>query len=124
MITGVVKELPNKVSVRGHTDSSPYGKDATYTNWELSADRANASRRVMLGAGYDSSKVENVQGKADREPLNPKDPAADSNRRISLILLKQSLTSKGGKAAKGRPVAPSPKKPEPKKREEGVIYFP
>lgn len=124
MITGVIKDLPNKLSIRGHTDSSPYGKDATYTNWELSADRANASRRILLASGYEVTKIENVQGKADREPLDPKDPAADRNRRITLMLLKQSLTGGAAKANAGKPLPSAAPKPEPKKREEGVIYFP
>ena len=128
MITGVIKDLPNRISIRGHTDSSPYGKDATYTNWELSADRANASRRVMLASGYDATKVENVQGKADREPLDAKDTASPRNRRISLIILKQSIVAAAKKSTE--PVknpssgTTAPTAPEPKKREEGVIYFP
>ena len=125
MITGAVKDLPNKISIRGHTDSKPYGKDALYTNWELSSDRANASRRVMLGSGLDIARIENVQGKADIEPLVANDPAAARNRRISIILLKQSLVAglhKKIEIKKPTPGAPAP--PEPKKKEEGVIYFP
>ncbi len=125
IITKVIKDLPNKISIRGHTDSKQYGKDAAYTNWELSADRSNASRRVMLGAGFDTAKIENVQGKADREPLLPAEPDSARNRRISIILLKQSLVA-GAKRSEERyknkkPGAPAP---EPKKHEEGVIYFP
>ena len=127
LITETIKTLPNKISIRGHTDSVPYGKGAIYTNWELSSDRANASRRVMLAAALDIAQVENVQGKADREPLMKDDPAAAPNRRVSVILLKQSLvaglkkkdgtsTGKGGKK--------KPEKPKPRQREEGVIYFP
>jgi chemotaxis protein MotB len=126
MITQAVSNLPNKLSIRGHTDSKPYGTGALYTNWELSSDRANASRRVMLGAGLDIARIENVQGKADREPLLANDPANPRNRRISIILLKQSLV-----AGLKKPVNPKPSSsgkssapPEPKKKEEGVIYFP
>ena len=130
MITGVIKDLPNKISIRGHTDSTPYGKDASYTNWELSADRANASRRVILAAGYDTTKIENVQGKADREPLDAKDTTSPRNRRISLIILKQSLVAAAkraqenmnSKASTGNTTTPPA--PQPKKHEDGVIYFP
>ena len=127
MITGIIKDLPNKISIRGHTDSMQYGKDASYTNWELSADRANASRRVMLESGYETTKVENVQGKADREPLDIKDPSSARNRRISLIVLKQSLVATAKRAEenfKKNTAAPTPAAPEPKKHEQGVIDFP
>ncbi len=130
VITQVIQSLPNKISIRGHTDSRPYGKDNTYGNWELSADRANASRRVMLGRGIgmnlEPTRIENVQGKADREPLVPNDPASARNRRISIILLKQSISPGLDKPvpsnAVPRPQAPAT--PQPRKREEGVIYFP
>ena len=125
VVAGVIKDAPNKVSVRGHTDSKPYNKDASYGNWELSSDRANASRRILLTGGLETARVENVQGKADREPLDPNDPSAARNRRISIILLKQSLVA-GAKRAedKFKNRKPGAAKPEPKKREEGVIYFP
>lgn len=125
IITGVIKDLPNKISIRGHTDTKPYGKDASYTNWELSADRSNASRRVMLEAGLPTTKVEDVQGKADREPLVQSDPDSARNRRISIILLKQSLIQDAQRnAEKLKNKKPAPEKPKTKKREEGVIYFP
>jgi chemotaxis protein MotB len=126
LVGQAVRDLPNKISVRGHTDSKPYGKDAAYTNWELSSDRANASRRVMLDNGVALTRVENVQGKADREPLKPNDPEAAQNRRISVILLKQSLFPgiKKTPAPAGIPAPKAPDAPQTKKREEGVIYFP
>jgi chemotaxis protein MotB len=92
-ITEIIKPMPNEISVRGHTDSTPYGPDATYTNWELSADRANASRRVILGAGLPADRLNNVVGKADTEPLFAQTPNDPRNRRISIILLKEELTN-------------------------------
>ena len=126
LIAKVVQDLPNKISIRGHTDATPYGKDAAYTNWELSSDRANASRRVMLASSLDVARLENVQGKADREPLIPEDPTNAKNRRISIILLKQSLAAAAAskEKRKANQKVNEPQKPEPKKREEGVIYFP
>ncbi len=125
LVTSVVKPLPNKISVRGHTDSTPYGKDAIYTNWELSADRANASRRAMLADELPLERIENVQGKADREPLVPSDLSNARNRRISIILMKQSITSGIKKPAPVKKTrwSGSPLR-ELKKQEEGVIYFP
>lgn len=130
LVVGVIKDLPNKISVRGHTDSKPYTRGATYGNWELSSDRANASRRVLLDGGLDIARVENVQGKADRENLDVNDPFSARNRRISIILLKQSLVAgvPQDEAAKARAKAEAERRrkrePELRKREEGIIYFP
>mgnify|MGYP000238769397 CR=1 FL=1 len=92
-IATIVKSTPNDISVRGHTDSVPYGAGADYTNWELSSDRANASRRVILDAGIPMERVNNVVGKADTDHLLPDDPNNAQNRRISIILLKEELTN-------------------------------
>lgn len=120
LIADVIQGMPNKISIRGHTDSIPFGKKNNYTNWELSADRANASRRVLLEGGLDIDRIENIQGKADREHLVPDQPNSARNRRISIILLKQSLVKGLKKSSRsGGGTAP-----QPRKREEGVIYFP
>ncbi len=92
MVSGIIKKMPNQISVRGHTDSSPYSNGANYTNWELSADRANASRRVLIQDGVEGKKLSNVVGKADTEHLKPAAPTDPQNRRISIILLRDSLT--------------------------------
>ncbi|MDY0028330.1 MAG: flagellar motor protein MotB [Pseudobdellovibrionaceae bacterium] len=92
MVADIIKSMSNQISVRGHTDSVPYAKGADYTNWELSADRANASRRVLLEAGIEKKKLSNVVGKADTEHLKPEAPNDPQNRRISIILLRESLT--------------------------------
>jgi chemotaxis protein MotB len=117
MIAKVVAELPNRLSVRGHTDSAPLNKP-NYSNWELSADRANVSRRILEGAQLDPLRIENVQGRAERDPLLPNDPASARNRRISIVILKQKLAP-GVK--KRKPTIPLP---PVHKKEEGVIYFP
>jgi chemotaxis protein MotB len=87
-----VATLPNEISIRGHTDSVPYAANAKYTNWELSTDRANSSRRVLLDGGLPITRINNVVGKADTDHLKPDQPTDASNRRISIILLKQELT--------------------------------
>ncbi len=79
-------KLPNKISIEGHTDSQPYSGGANYTNWELSTDRANASRRLMQQHGLRADQVAQVRGFADQQPRNAKDPSDPSNRRISLIV--------------------------------------
>jgi len=95
-LAGELGKLPNKISIEGHTDSQPYSGGANYTNWELSADRANASRRLMQQHGLRGDQVAQVRGFADQQPRNAKDPADPSNRRISLIV--QYLEKKGGPA--------------------------
>lgn len=87
-VAGVIEKLPNKISVRGHTDSVPYGAGADYNNWDLSADRANASRRALTASGLNPERIKNVVGKADTDHLFVDDPTSPQNRRISIILLR------------------------------------
>jgi chemotaxis protein MotB len=79
-------KLPNKLSIEGHTDSTPYSPSATYGNWELSSDRANAARRVMQANGIGSGQVTQVRGFADQRLRKPDAPLDPANRRISLIV--------------------------------------
>ncbi len=78
--------LPNKLSIEGHTDSTPYAPSAAYGNWELSSDRANAARRVMQGNGVRADQVTQVRGFADQRLRKPDSPLDPCNRRISLIV--------------------------------------
>ena len=87
VVTRAVADLDNKISIRGHTDSLPYAQGANYDNWRLSADRANATRQVMVAGGLKPSRVAEIVGRADADPVPGTDPAAPSNRRISIILL-------------------------------------
>lgn len=90
LVGQAIRDLPNEVSVRGHTDGTPFADGAQYDNWELSADRANASRRALLDAGLSSERVANVVGKADTDHLFPDAPEGPQNRRISIILLREA----------------------------------
>jgi len=83
----VLNEVPNKLGISGHTDSTPYHSDAGYSNWELSADRANASRREMVLGGLQDDKVLRVVGLASAAHLDAKDPFSPINRRISIIVM-------------------------------------
>ena len=83
----VLNEVPNKVGLSGHTDSTPYYSEAGYSNWELSADRANASRREMVQGGLGEDKVLRVVGLASAAHLDRKDPFNPINRRISIIVM-------------------------------------
>ncbi|RYH13176.1 MAG: chemotaxis protein MotB, partial [Alphaproteobacteria bacterium] len=82
----VIDNLPNQITIAGHTDSAAPSR-AGYSNWELSADRANAARRILEKAGIESDRVFQVSGKGDREPLYPDDADMPANRRISITLM-------------------------------------
>lgn len=88
-VAQAIKSIPNRISISGHTDASPYANNRTFGNWELSTERANASRRVLRDAGVDESRFESVVGRADNELFNKADPKSEENRRISIVLLHQ-----------------------------------
>jgi len=87
----ILDKVQNKISVTGHTDATPYGVGATYTNWELSADRANAARRALLEGSYPEGKVATVQGMGSAAPLVVDKPGEPINRRIAIIVLKKAV---------------------------------
>ena len=85
-VAPILMRLPQSVSIAGHTDSAPYhGGDRS--NWDLSADRANATRRLLVEAGLPEARVRSVSGVADRDPLLPDDKLAAANRRIAITVL-------------------------------------
>jgi len=87
-LTKVLNEVDNKLTLSGHTDATPYASGATgYSNWELSADRANASRREMMAAGMKETKVLRVVGLASSVPMKEDDPYAAVNRRIAIVVM-------------------------------------
>ena len=96
-VSEIISTLPNQIEITGHTDSKQFAPGSTYTNWDLSSDRANASRRVLVANGIDEKRIDEVVGKADREPL-AEDPADPTNRRISIIL--KHLSATGDEAKK------------------------
>lgn len=84
----VLNEQTNKITLSGHTDATLYPRgDKSYSNWELSADRANASRRELIAGGMQDKKVLRVMGVAASMHLNQEDPHAAINRRISIVVL-------------------------------------
>ncbi len=100
---GQLNEVENKISLSGHTDAAPYFLgDRGYSNWELSADRANASRRELVAGGIAENKIIRVVGVASSIPLNVNDPLDPANRRISIVVLNKKtedmITSEGSMA--------------------------
>jgi chemotaxis protein MotB len=88
IITRVVRRFPNKVAISGHTDAEPATPGSNVTNWELSGERANAARQVMVRSGLDPNQINSVVGRADTDPLYPADPNSPRNRRVSILLVK------------------------------------
>jgi chemotaxis protein MotB len=92
LLASELKTLPNSLLIEGHTDATPYSNDGGYSNWDLSADRANSARRLMQADGVRTDQVTQVRGYADqmlRVKTNPTDP---SNRRISILVKNDSET--------------------------------
>ena len=82
--------LHEKVAIAGYTDATPYAGGAGRTNWDLSADRANATRRILTEAGLPDGRVKDVTGHGDRDPLLPASPEAAPNRRIAILLIRSA----------------------------------
>lgn len=86
LVGAELARLRHSVVIEGHTDAARYTADANYGNWELSADRANAARRILEAAGVEPTRVREVRGYADTQLRVPGDPLAPANRRISILL--------------------------------------
>lgn len=90
-VSRVVNQLPNRVSISGHTSArAGSGVASTAGDWTLSAQRANAAREILQGAGVDADRVFQVAGKAGSDPLYPDDPSLAGNRRIAIVLLREA----------------------------------
>jgi len=95
-VSKILIKLPNRVSISGHTDANPVEGRPGYSNWELTADRANAARRILTKAGLSNDRIYQVVGKADSEPLFPEDPYMAANRRLSIVLLREASVTPPG----------------------------
>jgi len=87
----ILATIPNKIEITGHTDSSPYRRKKRYGNWELSADRANSTRRLLEECGVSNDRFDEVNGRADKNLLNKEKPTSPENRRVSITILYNSL---------------------------------
>lgn len=87
-IGALLNQVPNKISLSGHTDAAPYSSgEKGYSNWELSADRANASRRELIAGGMEESKIVRIVGLSSAVLFDKKEPLNPVNRRISIIVM-------------------------------------
>lgn len=112
-IASVLNDVPNSISLSGHTDAAPYsGGDRGYSNWELSADRANACRRQLVVGGIDDGKILRVVGLGSAVLFDPLDPLNPINRRISIIVMnkqaEEAVRNEDMKLA--APIEPTPTK--------------
>ncbi|MGY3264112.1 flagellar motor protein MotB [Lysobacter sp. HA35] len=109
-----VDQVPNRVAITGHTDTAQYAAKIGYSNWELSAERANAARRALIEGGMREEKLARVVGLSSSVPFNRNDPADARNRRISLVVLSQEAERIAAEsdeprlAGDGRPNDPPP----------------
>ena len=112
-----INRVPNRISLSGHTDDATYSTDHHYSNWELSADRANAARRALIQGGLDSNKITEVVGLAAAVPLDKTHPGNPINRRISILV----MTKKAEEAALSQGIASSVGKPAPAASAAGPV---
>jgi chemotaxis protein MotB len=93
-IATIINKVPNKISLTGHTDATPFRSFRGYTNWELSSERANASRRALVKGGLSPEKVAKVVGLSSTALFDKKNPRSPINRRISLIVMNKQTEDK------------------------------
>jgi chemotaxis protein MotB len=101
LLAAQLGKAPNRLSIEGHTDAKPFTGKRSYSNWELSADRANAARRLMQQSGLRADQVSQVRGFADQRLRNAIEPLDPSNRRISIIVQTLGNDSSEGKLSGG-----------------------
>jgi len=114
----LMNQVPNRISISGHTDSKPFaGGLGGYSNWELSADRANSARRELINGGIESAKVLRVVGLGSSAPFDKDNPANPMNRRITIMVLNKKaaeiVASDGGSLDIHRPSDIAPSQLEP-----------
>ena len=93
VVTTSFNTFENDLKISGHTDNRQYRNGAGYDNWNLSADRANTARRLLVESGIAVDRIREVSGRADTDPLITEDPSAPQNRRISITILTEDLNS-------------------------------
>ncbi|WP_448205549.1 flagellar motor protein MotB [Azospirillum sp. sgz302134] len=89
-VAKALAKLPNKLSISGHTDGTPFTSGMGRDNWDLSVERANATRRALTAGGIPENRIQDVVGRADRELLVPDQPGNPRNRRVSMVLLRET----------------------------------
>jgi chemotaxis protein MotB len=115
-ISKIINQVPNRISITGHTDGKPYQNRLGYSNWELSSERANAARRALLGGGMQDDKIGRVVGLAASVLFDQQNPLNPTNRRISIIVMNketEAAIQSGEKSAAPVPAAAAETAPQP-----------
>jgi chemotaxis protein MotB len=113
-LSSLINDIPNRISLSGHTDAKPYaGGERGYSNWELSADRANTSRRELVAGGIADDKIIRVVGQGSAVNFDKADPMNPANRRISIIVLNQKAERRILEIADPEAAAPEKLAPAP-----------
>lgn len=119
VLSGELKQVPNRISLEGHTDAQPYADHAAYDNWELSSDRANEARREMKADGIRSGQVSEVRGFADQQLRIPDKPYDPANRRVSIVVLSPQASTKPARKLESQ--APNAKQADQPEQSAGQI---
>ena len=114
LIGSVLGDVPNRLTLEGHTDAQPFGSgERGYSNWELSADRANSSRRELIAGGLPDVRVLRVQGLSSSQPMENTDPLSPTNRRISIIVMNRDAEDRFfNNLSEPESEEPSPEEPQ------------
>jgi chemotaxis protein MotB len=107
-VAPILARLTQDIAIAGHTDATPFA-GAGRTNWELSAERANATRRLLVDAGLQQARIRSVTGNAERDPLIPTDPLAAGNRRIAIVVLRTARPPVAEPPSPANTTQPAPK---------------
>ena len=86
----MLRKLPNRIAITGHTDATKLYGRSDYTLWDLSSDRARSARKIMAANGMPHERFFSISGKADSDPLFPEDPFLAANRRISILVMSEA----------------------------------
>lgn len=89
-VAQVIQRLPNAISIAGHTESTPFRGGGERSNWDLSTERANVSRSLLIDAGVADNRIRNLAGHTERDLLIPERPTAAANQRVSITLIRQT----------------------------------
>ncbi|MCD9085752.1 flagellar motor protein MotB [Stenotrophomonas sp. SY1] len=106
-----INQVPNRISITGHTDTTAYSTQLGYGNWELSADRANAARRTLLEGGMDEAKVARVVGLSSSVLFDKTNPQNPINRRISIVVMTKDAEAAALNETDSLPVLPTAAEP-------------
>ncbi|HVJ55208.1 MAG TPA: flagellar motor protein MotB [Aliidongia sp.] len=123
LVAQAIGQMPNKIAITGHTDATAFSNPLVKDNWDLSAERANASRRALQASGLPESRIFDVSGKGPSDPFLPQDPNSPQNRRVSIVLLRSAgpQSAAAAQAPASAPAGQSSASPTPPVIEHAAV---